>query len=179
MSRAWRTVGAIAAIIIIPGGIYAGITGYFLTKMQYGIYNVDSISVKNGIVKFNLVVWVKNPSATKIVIEGYDFDVAINGVNVAKIANSSEKALEAKQTSYLSVPVEISADRIANKVDWTNILKYFITGEADKIYLSVTGKFLGGVLKIPISTKVNIKMTLKEIAEDYKKSKELAKKETN
>lgn len=179
MSRAWRTVGAVAAIILIPGGIYAGITGYFLTKMQYGIYGITNLSFKSGVLKFGLVVWVKNPSATKINIEGYEFDIAINGVNVAKISDAKEKELASKGTSYLNIPIEVSADKIVNKVDWGKIAKLFISGETDKIFISIKGKFMGGVLKIPISTKVNITKSIKQIAEEQRKEEEKKKRETN
>lgn len=172
MTREWRIFLTALGIVVIPGGIYAGITAHFITKICYKLWGFKIIDVNNKSIKFELVVMVKNPARIDLNIEGYEFDVAINGVDVARIESSTEKVIEGNGVSYLTIPVSFGYEKFVKQTKWSEILALFITGQSDKIFITMKGKFMGGVFKIPISRRVRVKMSLAEIAKNSTKEKE-------
>lgn len=171
MTREWRIALGVLGLIVVPGGFYAGITVYLLTKIDYGVYSFKISDINNKTVKGSVTVWVKNPANVAIEIEGYDLNIGINGIDVVSIKNQDKKIIEPKQTSYLTIPIEFSHDKFVNKIDWTNLVTNFVVGKSEKIIFSLKGKFIGGVFGLPISRKVNVKKSLREIAEQEQKNK--------
>jgi len=166
MTREWRIFLTALGIVVIPGGIYAGITAHFLTKICYKLWGFKIVDVSNKAVKFELIIMVKNPARVDLNIEGYEFDVEVNGVPVARIENNNEKVIDGQGVSYLTIPISFGYEKFIKKTNWAELVALFITGQSDKIFISLNGKFMGGIFKIPISRKVKVKMSLAEIAKN-------------
>jgi len=166
MTREWRIFLTALGIVVIPGGIYAGITAHFLTKICYKLWGFKIVDIGKKDIKFNLVIMVKNPARVDLNIEGYEFDVEVNGVPVARIENNNEKVIDGQGVSYLTIPISFGYEKFIKKTNWAELVALFITGQSDKIFISLNGKFMGGIFKIPISRKVKVKMSLAEIAKN-------------
>lgn len=165
MTRGLKILTIVAAAIIIPGGLWAGIGIYALQQICYSVvkYNINSIDFVSKKIDINFTVMIKNPSHLNVTIGGYDISVALNGTEVARLINDHEKIIEAKKTSILILPVKIDVLKTFNQVKSKEIIGYFATKDYEKIVISLNGKFNGKIIKLPISIKVNSQYTFAEI----------------
>ena len=163
MTRGWQIFLIAATAIIIPGGIWAGMGIAALTKICYNVikYEITKFNFTNMELSFTLKV--KNPSNFKVVIEGYDINIELNGVKVGNIASKSIKTLKSEQISNVIIPVNILINKILGNKKLKEVLNYFSTKQYEKIFVSLSGHFNGRLLKIPIPVKIDLKYTLAEI----------------
>lgn len=160
---------AIGAVIAIPGGFFIGASVIAMKKICYKVSGFNIISINKNNIKFELLIKVKNPSKINIQIEGYDFNVGINNVQVAKILNSTSKTLKPQQVSEVAIPINIDTDAVFGAVKSKEIIFSFLTRNLDKISLTLNGKFIGEMAKIPIKKAVSINYTLQQILDESKK----------
>ena len=163
MTRFWRGALAIGAAIVIPLGCYAYLTVRLLSKICYNIHAFKIKNISGGSINLVITLAVKNPSNVNIKIEGYNMVVKINGQGVASIKNSNERVLESDAVSLLDIPIVLSYDKFLTKVKWDEIFGYFLSGKTDKIFVSLEGRFLGDVAKIPVSTGIKFNYSVAEI----------------
>ena len=164
MTRGWQIFLIAATAIIIPGGIWAGMGIAALTKICYNVikYEITKFNFTNMELSFTLKV--KNPSNIKVIIEGYNINIELNGVNVGQIVSKSKKTLKSEQHSTIVIPVNIKIDKkTLGNSKIREVFDYFITKQYEKIFVSLSGHFNGRLLKIPIPVKIDLKYTLAEI----------------
>ncbi|KKS77126.1 MAG: hypothetical protein UV51_C0010G0031 [Candidatus Woesebacteria bacterium GW2011_GWC1_42_9] len=165
MSKTAKIALLIAAAIIIPGGIVAGVGAYQLfricTKVNY--YKFNGIDVRYINLEFGIMV--KNPGFINVDILGYNLDIFINGTKVASAVNSSTKRLSAKQRSNLVIPVLVDYTKSLGAVFSAQLLKFFANKQFDKIIVSIDGVMNARLLGVPSSIKINEKYSLREIQE--------------
>lgn len=163
MNRNWKIALALAAAIIIPGGTYAAIAAYWLGKICYNIYGFRILSADSKYVSIELTLEVKNPSSINITIEGYDLGVSLNNFKVAQIESKDLKVLSAGAVSYLNIPIKINHQEVFGAVKSGEFITNVLLKNFDKINVALGGKFLGEILKIPVSTKIKMNYTVAEI----------------
>lgn len=175
MSRAWKIAGIIALLVIVPGGIYAGMGLMALNQTEIEVKSYKVKSVDTQFVHMDIVLEIKNPSKLDVSIEGYDLRVDINGIKVASIISKYAVVLDGLGKTLLTVPVAIDFKKSFDVVKSREILGYFLTRNKEKIIVSLTGKLKGEILKMPISTRLNFKYSLKEIEDLMKAPNEIKK----
>jgi LEA14-like dessication related protein len=169
LSRNVKILMAIGAAIAIPGGFIIGASIIAMKKICYKVSGFNMLSIDTKNIKFELLIKVKNPSKINIQIQGYDFNVKINNVQVAKINNSTKKTLIPQQVSEIAVPIDIDVNAIFGAVKSKEIILNFLSRKLDKISLTLEGKFIGEMAKIPIKKDVSINYTLQEVLDESKK----------
>ncbi|HRG36900.1 MAG TPA: hypothetical protein PK289_00050 [Bacteroidia bacterium] len=184
---AGSTIKAILAVLIpggfIVGGIYAGVNVRLLTKICFSIAGFKIKSLDSNYIYLDILLNVKNPSRLDVKVGGYDINATLNGTPVGKIVDKTEKVLLAEQITPLLVPIQIDHNKAFGQIKSKEILGYFLTNNWEKIIVSLDIKFKGEVLRIPISTSVNLSYSLKEIKTMMAESKNtppcISKKEQN
>lgn len=184
---AGSTIKAILAVLIpggfIVGGIYAGVNIRLLTKICFSIGGFKIKSLDSNYINLDILLNVKNPASLDVKVQGYDIGAMLNGVPIGKIVDKTEKVLLANQITPLLVPITIDHNKAFGQIKSKEILAYFLTNNWEKIVVSLDIKFKGEVLRIPISTSVNLTYSLKQIKEMMAESKNappcISKKEQN
>lgn len=163
MNRGVKIGIAAALAILVPFGIYAAIGIKMLTQICYKISGFKLLYVDFKKVSFELKIKVKNPSKIKVEIHGYDLGIKINGTKVGTVSDTFKTVLESKQVTEVTVPITVQLDKVFDKVKSQEVMTLFLTRNLSKLLLSVNGKFIGEVLKYPISTNINIAYTIADI----------------
>lgn len=171
MNRGWKIAAVVAAAILIPGGTYAAITAYWLGKISCKFDWIKILSIDPKFISLEIILQVKNPSAVSIKIEGYDLGVSLDGFKVAQIKSKEVKVLKAGEVSYLSIPVKINHQEVFGAVKSGEFLANILLKSFDKINVSLEGRLLAEVLKVPVSTKVKLNYTVAEILKMKEESK--------
>ena len=165
MSRGWKIFGIIAALIIIPGGIFAGIAIKNLSKIDFKIKGYKIKGIDGQFVYLDFDIDVINPSNIDVHIAGYNIDVFLNDIIVAHLISKERKILKSESTSLLTLLISIDYNKAFGQIKSKEIIGYFISKNHEKIVVHLKGKFKGEILKIPISTKLDFRYSLKEIEE--------------
>lgn len=162
MSKGIKILIGVAIAVLVPGGIALA---YGLDRIFKICYNISSYKFSSDLqfAYLDLQMQVKNPSFIAIGINGYSMDVFINDKKVAKIENLNTKIIEPQKASTLNIPVKIDLIRSASTLLSSEIINYFGSKKFDKIIVSISGKFNGKIMKIPVSFPIALKYSLKEI----------------
>ena len=163
MTRGWGIATAIFFVIVVPGGIYAGLGIYMLLQIDYKMvgYKLKSWNLQGAEIDF--AVNVINPSALDVHIYGYDIDVSINGGLVANIKSTTKKTLVGKTTSTLTIPVSVNFKKSFSSLKSQELITYFATSNFEKIVVNLKGKLKGKLLGVTVSAPLDINYSLKEI----------------
>ncbi len=163
MTKGWKIFWTVTTLIVVPGSIWAGIGIWTLQQICYSVvkYEVKAWNFKSIDLAFTMMI--KNPSQLSVEIDGYDIHVALNNVPVARLISNTVKTIEGEKASSLVLPVSIDLEKSFGQIKSKEIIGYFSSKNFDKIVLSLTGKFNGKLLKIPISVKIDSRYTLADI----------------
>lgn len=161
--KALKILGAIALAVLIPGGIVLGVSAYMLTKICYKPVDFAILSADIKTIKCELVMRVKNPSMISVGVSGYDFDVFINGIKIARLVNKDKAVLEKGSVSVVTIPITVALDKIIDFAKSSELLALLLTRNMSKIIVSLKGSFKGDVSGFPISTSVDFKYSVAEI----------------
>lgn len=153
MSKGWKIAWIIAAIVLVPGGIYAGIGIYMLMKIDYSMAGYKIKSFNSKFLYIDVSIRIANPSVLAVKVAGYDLLFYLNDVLVANIKNKSPKTIEPNAQTMLTLPLAVDLHAM-DKKKAKEIMGFVITGQWDKITLKVGGKFNGELLKIPVPYKL-------------------------
>lgn len=160
--------GHIIALIFVTAfsiaGIYIGIGVKQLMSFCYKIVKYD-FKIDLDYIYLTVDMKIKNPSYLKIDIYDYDIDVYVNNARVGSIANKKYVELKKGGVSSISIPSKIPYLKTFKNIPGKQIFNYFINKEFDKIFITLKGKFNGGVLGVSAHVPIDYKITLKEIAQ--------------
>ncbi|MEK6879111.1 MAG: hypothetical protein AABY22_05855 [Nanoarchaeota archaeon] len=166
-----KIFGIIAALVLIPGAIFVGIGVRLLSKINFKVKSFKVKSLDAQYINIDLVLDVINPSKLDVKIDGYNINVFLNGIKVANLISIYKKTLKGEETSLLTLPIAIDFKKSFGQILSKEIIGYFLTRNYEKIVIRLSGNFKGEILKIPISTKIDITYTLAEIEKLMEESK--------
>ena len=165
MKNAAKILGV---LILVPTAILAGyITAgvILLKRIDYEMTGYSLKGINKGILSLILELKIINPSFIKVGIDKYDLTVSINNIPVSKLSSKIPILIQANDFTEISIPVDVDIEKSFGVLKSREIIGYFIAQQYDKITIFVRGDFGATVMKIPISTKIDEKWTLKEISE--------------
>ena len=165
MTRGWTIFLAATAAIVIPGGIWAGVGIAALRKIGSKVVKYQITKIEKSSLGMSITVLVKNPSEFRILIRGYNINIALNGVNLGNITDRTTKIIKANTQSTLVIPVNFSLEKrpAEEKKILNQVLINFATLQYKKINVSLNGKFRGEILKIPVPVQIDMNYTFEEI----------------
>lgn len=156
---AWAFVASLGI-----AGIYIGVGVKRLMSFCYKIVKYN-VKIDLDYVHLSVDLKIQNPSYLKIDIYDYDIDVYVNNVQVGNVASKRYIELKKEQVSTISIPAKIPYLKSIGNINGKQMFNAFVNKEYDKIYITLKGKFNGGVLGVSATVPIDYKITLKEIAE--------------
>lgn len=164
---------AIVGLITLSGGVYlfAKRNMDLALKYCYKIVSASNFSISKDRLKVILGVKVLNQSEIAANLLSYDFDIYLNNIRLGRVASDIKQRIEAKDSSVLSIAVDISSVGKITMSDVITIgLNYANKNNWNKIIIQIKGKLKASVkmlgVEIPLPVSLDIKMSLKEIMED-------------
>lgn len=163
---ALKVIGA----IVIPGGfivgsVYLGNQVRNFKKIDYKVYGFKIKNIGGGVIDLILSLEIHNPSAINLDVNGYSFDATVNGIKAAAINSDAKRTLLKRSKSILDIPITIKFAELINKTDWAKIIESYITGNTDKIFVNLDGYISGSVAKIPITRKIGVSASVKDLVQ--------------
>lgn len=165
-----------AGIIGIVGGLawYLHRQANLLMQYCFNFTGYQIIELNRSKIQIEVKLQIKNRSDLDITIQGYEFDVYLNGAYVSKINSKKNQKVAKNSFSILSLLINVEPAKNKDLANWDFLSRLLLDYKNIKVKIkgSVSATALGISAK---DVPVDLEMKLKEMLPDNSKPSEPCK----
>lgn len=154
-------------IVLLGTGIYFGYSQYKKAMKYCYNYNIKKSKVTKvsaNDLSIDFAIDFKNNSDIEAQIDGYKFDIKINGVTVSQVSSNKQERIKANDFTTIIVPIKVNPKSLLDKkLINAETIKNIIMDKS-KIVITTEGFVSGGALGVKVKDMpVSIPYTLAEM----------------
>jgi len=143
----------IAIVVIVLAGAYFGYIQY-IKAMNY-CYNINAKKTKvNNIgiksISIDFAIDFKNNSDLEANIDGYQFDILLNGIKVSGATSNTQVIMKPNSLTTIIIPININPESLLSKQLVNLKTLSDIVSNRSNVIIAVNGSVSGGVLGIKV-----------------------------
>lgn len=140
-------------VILLATVAYFGYKQYTKAMNYCYNYNIKKSkvnSITSSMIDIDFAVDFKNNSDLEIKLQGYNFDILLNGVKVSQVSSTEPTSLKSNTFTTIIVPIKISITSLLSKNLINLQTAKDLISDRSKIIITIKGMVSGGLLGLSV-----------------------------